>query len=203
MAIPAERGEGIGRGCGRPIRGASVVSKRRAEAYDAAVDNSIRPYEPSDYDACRALWHDLTQHHRDIYGDPTIGGDDPGSGFDTYREDPKLDAVWVAVDDDRVVGLTGLLLDGTEGEVEPVVIAPSHRSRGLGRRLLEHVIAEARARDLRSLSIRPVARNALALRRFHEAGFRLLGHVELFLPLDDKERSWKDGIDLHGRTFGY
>ena len=163
----------------------------------------IRPFESRDEDACRVLWRDLTQHHRDIYNDQTIGGADPGTGFDSYREDPKLDASWVAIADDAVVGLTGLLRDGTEGEVEPVVVAPSHRRRGIGRLLLEHVIDEARKRGLSSLSIRPVARNALALRRFRAAGFQLLGHVELFLPLDDKERSWKDGIDLHGEPFGY
>ncbi len=39
----------------------------------------IRRYASRDLDRCRELWVELTQHHRDIYGDPSIGGVDPGS----------------------------------------------------------------------------------------------------------------------------
>jgi hypothetical protein len=42
----------------------------------------IRDYVESDYGACRSLWAELTEYHRVIYGDPSIGGDDPGAGFD-------------------------------------------------------------------------------------------------------------------------
>ena len=167
------------------------------------MELTIRPLAESDREACRELWRELTQHHRDLYGDQEIGGADPGSGFDRYRQDPKLDAAWVAEFEGEVIGLTGLLRDGDEGEVEPVVVRQALRGRGIGRRMLEHVVLQARERGLASLSIRPVARNALALRRFHAAGFRLLGHVELFLPLTTRERSWKAGIDLHGEVFGY
>ncbi len=39
---------------------------------------------PSDREACRALWRELTECHRTIYGDPSIGGDDPGLYFDEH-----------------------------------------------------------------------------------------------------------------------
>ena len=65
---------------------------------------SIRPYAPSDLDACRALWRELTQRHRDIYGDPKIGGSDPGSEFDAHLAHPKLAGVWVADNDTGIVG---------------------------------------------------------------------------------------------------
>ena len=42
----------------------------------------IRPYGPSDLEACRDLYTQLVEHHREIYDDPSIGGDDPGAGFD-------------------------------------------------------------------------------------------------------------------------
>ncbi len=35
---------------------------------------TIRLYEPADLADCRSLWAELTQRHRDIYADPTIGG---------------------------------------------------------------------------------------------------------------------------------
>ena len=163
----------------------------------------IRPYRPGDIEACRELWRELTQHHRDIYDDQKIGGADPGVHFDRYLAHPKFVGAWVAEEAGAVVGLTGLLGDGDEAEIEPVVVSTAHRARGIGRRLLERMLAEARARGANSVSIRPVARNVLAIRRFHEAGFRILGHLEMFQKLDPSDQDWKPGLDLHGHEFRY
>ncbi|MHC4341536.1 MAG: GNAT family N-acetyltransferase [Planctomycetota bacterium] len=167
------------------------------------MDLTIRGYEPRDLEACRELWSELTQYHRDIYSNAGIGGADPGSHFDTYLEHPKFAVAWVAVESGSVVGLTGLQVDCEEAEIEPVVVRTGHRDRGIGRRLIDHAIAEARRRNLRSVSIRPVARNALAIGRFHDAGFRLLGHIEMFMPLQTSEQAWKPGISIHGKDFGF
>jgi GNAT superfamily N-acetyltransferase len=166
---------------------------------------SIRPYRPSDLDACRDLWRELTQRHRDIYDDQSIGGDDPGPYFDeSYLERPDLAATWVAECEGAVVALTGLCINDGEGEVEPVVVTARLRSQGIGRRLLDHVIGEARSRGVRHLSIRPVARNVEALQLFHEAGFHNLGHIDMFMDLsNDADRSWKTGIEVHERDFKY
>jgi hypothetical protein len=43
---------------------------------------SIREYMPADLETCRELWPALTQRHRDIYANPSIGGADPGMEFD-------------------------------------------------------------------------------------------------------------------------
>ena len=57
---------------------------------------------------------------------------------------------------------------------------------------------------MRHLSIRPVARNVEALQLFHEAGFRTLGHVEMFMDLSESpERNWKSGVEVHGKDFRY
>jgi hypothetical protein len=78
--------------------------------------------------AGRRLWAELTEYHRHIYGDPAIGGDDPGSGFDDYLEIPGRLGSWVAVIDGDVVGRTGLLDHGTSREVEPVVVEDARGS---------------------------------------------------------------------------
>ena len=71
-------------------------------------DAIVRNYAEGDYFACRSLWAELTEYHRIIYGDSTIGGDDPGAGFDDYlAESPRMGS-WVAESHGRVVGLTGL-----------------------------------------------------------------------------------------------
>ena len=41
---------------------------------------------------------ELTDHHQQIYDDPSIGRDDPGNGFDDYLATPERIASWVAAD---------------------------------------------------------------------------------------------------------
>lgn len=164
----------------------------------------VRKYEESDLAACRALWAELTQRHRDIYGDPRIGGENPGAHFDSYLEDAKLRGPWVAVVGDEVVGLGGLLVDGEEGEVEPVVVSSRRRSQGIGGVLLRHIVQEARDAGVRFLSVRPVARNVEALSFFVEAGFDTVGHIDLFQDLSASgDREWKRGIEIHGNDLKY
>ena len=51
----------------------------RRESYPLADKQgtkvTLRDYQASDFGVCRSIWAELTQHHRDIYEDPTIGGD--------------------------------------------------------------------------------------------------------------------------------
>jgi len=106
----------------------------------------VRDYAEGDYRACRALWAELTEYHRSIYGDPSIGGDDPGAGFDGYLATSQRIGSWVAESDGRVVGLTGLLDRGRSAEVEPVAVTEAARDQGIGRRLISRVVEEALAR---------------------------------------------------------
>lgn len=164
---------------------------------------SIRGYQPDDYSACRALWEELTEHHRRIYDSPRIGADDPGSGFDEYLENAALAMSWVGTENGDIVAFTGLLVEGSEGEVEPVIVTEDRRGHGIGRLMVEHVIAKATARGLSQLTIRPVARNIDAVRAFHRYGFRALGHIEMFMDLGPKPAEWRDGIEIHDLPFQY
>ena len=124
----------------------------------------VRAYEPADHVAGRRLWAALTEVHRILYEDPTIGGVDPGSAFDDYLADKDRRHTCVAIVDDEVVGLSGLLHRGAGAEVEPVVVESGHRGGGIGRALLDHVTAVATSQGYEYVSIRPVARNVDAIR---------------------------------------
>jgi GNAT superfamily N-acetyltransferase len=164
----------------------------------------VRDYAESDYGACRSLWAELTEYHRSIYGDPSIGGDDPGAGFDDYIAESRRMGSWVAEFRGGVIGLTGLFDRGRSGEVEPVVVAEAARNRGVGRMLISRVVEEARTRGYDYLAIRPVARNVAAVRRFHAAGFRALGgHIDLTMDLAARRHEWLPGASLHGLDFDY
>ncbi|HOG46009.1 MAG TPA: GNAT family N-acetyltransferase [Anaerolineae bacterium] len=163
---------------------------------------TIRPYQPGDLESCRALWAALVQRHRQLYGDPSIGGDAPGVYFDQHLARIGAGRIWVA-ERGEVMGLVGLIVEGEEAEVEPIAVAAGERGRGIGRLLLERAIAEAHTIGVRFLNVRPVARNAEAIAFFHEAGFRLLGRIELFMDLrDGAQGAWRPGADLFGHRFG-
>jgi len=84
---------------------------------------TIRDYQSADFEHCCSLWGELTQHHADIYEDPTITVEAPGWGFGEYLRNPARRSTWVAELNGRVVALTGLLVNGEEGEIEPVVVS--------------------------------------------------------------------------------
>ncbi len=163
----------------------------------------IRPYAPGDLAQCRALWAELTERHRELYTDPTIGGAEPGLYFDQHLARVGPERLWVA-DAGQVVGLVGLEPEDETTLIEPVVVARGWRGRGIGRRLLEQAVAEARRLGARYLGIRPVARNLAAIELFHRCGFRLLGQIELFMDLaEGSPTRWQEGAELFGKEFGY
>ncbi len=162
---------------------------------------TIRTYHPDHLEGCRSLWEELVEHHRDLYDAPTIGGDEPGLEFDDHLALVGPERVWVAVIGGAVVGLTGLIVRDAEGELEPMIVARAHRRAGVASALAARVLETARALDLVSLSVRPVARNREAIAFFHGVGFDLIGHVELFRWLGSG-RTWHDGERLADRGFG-
>jgi len=168
------------------------------------VNITIRDYEIKDYDVCRSLWVELIQHHRDIYEDPFIGGDDPGHGFDRYLENPRRQGTWVAELGGQVVAFGGLLCNSEEGEVEPVIVSQPYRDKGIGTRLVEHVVGEAKKKKVRFLYIRPVARNERAISLYVRLGFNTVGAVDLLQDLSSSyDRKWKPGIKIFDNELRY
>lgn len=164
----------------------------------------IRKYRTIDFDACRELWAQLTEHHREIYGDPTIGGDDPGRGIEPYLSNQNVRGPWVAERNGGIVGLGGLIVHDEEAEVEPLVVASKYRSQGIGNTLLDYLVREAKRMGVRFLSVRPVARNVGVVTWFVDAGFDLVGHIDLFQDLSaSSEREWKPGMTIHGKKVRY
>ena len=61
---------------------------------------------------------------------------------------------WSAYEDDTLVGCGALkVLDSRHGEIKSMRTDPAQRGRGIAGQLLRHIIAEARARGLRRLSL--------------------------------------------------
>lgn len=103
--------------------------------------------------------------------------------------------LWTAWDGDAIAGMGALrdLGDGT-GEIKSMRTHPDHRGKRVGAAILEHIIAEARARGYHRLSLEtgsgPAFEAALAL--YARRGFRQGGafgdyvasHFNQFFHLD-------------------
>jgi len=161
---------------------------------------TIRGYGGADLESCRALWVELTEWHRDLFAAPEIGGDDPGASFDRHLAAVGAANIWVAEHEGKVIGLAGMIPAETEAELEPIVVSPEHRGRGIGRALVGVVVETARARGLRTVYARPAARNAQAVQFFHTNGFDVLGQIEVMLDLTDLRR-WRPGERVALREF--
>jgi GNAT superfamily N-acetyltransferase len=163
----------------------------------------VRAYRPEDRDTCAELWRELTQTHRDLYGDRSIGaGREPGAYFDEHLRRAGAERVWVAELEGRVVGFASLLLSdrGPVGELEPIVVAPDARGAGVGHALADRVVAAAKEHRLRRLDVRPAARNDPAIRFFHGLGFDSLGQLELMLYLEEP-KDWPVRERIADRDF--
>jgi GNAT superfamily N-acetyltransferase len=167
---------------------------------DGSDQMKIRNYRADDLAACRALWVELTEWHRQIYDSPQIGGSDPGRKFDEHLELVGRERIWLASIGGEVVGMVGMIPGESASELEPIVVSERWRGRGIGRQLAESVVGEARAAGMRQLLTRPVARNAPAIRFFHGLGFDALGQLELVLDFrPSAEQVWRQGATIADR----
>jgi N-acetylglutamate synthase-like GNAT family acetyltransferase len=124
--------------------------------------------------------------------------------FDQHLSRVGAERVWVATSEGDVVGLVSLIVEGEQAEVEPIAITSEYRGGGIGRRLLERAVIEAKKLGVKCLYVKPVARNTEAISFFYEAGFRTLGHVQLFMWLGPATPDqWKPGPEMFGKPFKY
>jgi ribosomal-protein-alanine N-acetyltransferase len=72
---------------------------------------------------------------------------------------------------ERAIGYAGLLAPGAEADVQTIAVAPAVQGRGVGRVLLNALIAEAARRSATSLLLEVRADNAPAVALYTARGF--------------------------------
>jgi putative acetyltransferase len=157
--------------------GRKVPGEPATTTIDATGANATMPVRPgTDADATDAA--DVVRRVLAEHGLP----------FDRLRHDADLlapqahyaargGAFYVATDaGGRVVGTAALERTGpASGEVRKMFLLPEARGNGIGRALLDAVLAAARARRLERVSLRTRHRFDRAIRMYERAGFRLVG----------------------------
>ena len=109
---------------------------------------------------------------------------------------------FVAVEDDRVVGWVALAPTSSRscyaGVVEnSVYVADGARGRGVGRALMEALIASARGDGIWTIHAGMFPENAASVSLHESLGFRLVGRFERIAQLDGV---WRDTLLLERRS---
>lgn len=81
----------------------------------------------------------------------------------------------VAEDEGELVGYAGLASVGHQADVQTVAVAPTAQGRGIGRLLLDELLAEARRRDATEVLLEVRAENEPAIALYRRAGFERIG----------------------------
>ena len=116
----------------------------------------VRPVAPGEIDAVRQLLLDNGWAHR------------VGSPLELAELIARSHLALVAVEDDRVVGFVRALGDGlTNGYVSMLVVAASHRRRGIGRALMRAVMGD----DDQITWVLRAARDPVAVAFYEQIGF--------------------------------
>ncbi|MEM9707405.1 MAG: GNAT family N-acetyltransferase [Pseudomonadota bacterium] len=92
---------------------------------------------------------------------------------DTLAEGDAL--VWAAMDGGVPLGMGALQIDGAEGEIKSMHILENQRGKGIGRALLDAILAEAERRGLSVLRLETGAHAPYAAARalYEGAGFEV------------------------------
>ena len=139
--------------------------------------------EPFDSPDVQALCVAQQREMRGIYGEADIC---------PTREAPMFvapDGVFLVLreDDGRAVGCGGIArFDASRGEVKRMYVVPEARGRGLGRRLLEELEAQARALGYTSVLLETGDRQPEALGLYTSSGYE---RIPCYPPYDKRELS--------------
>lgn len=96
---------------------------------------------------------------------------------ETYWSELAAAGRWyrVALRDGEVIGWTGLAVQGGDGDVQTIAVSPAAQGLGLGRVLLEALVAEASRQNVDRVLLEVRADNKPALGLYESADFRRLG----------------------------
>ena len=102
-------------------------------------------------------------------------GDERWSAAMFWNELANAHYYLVALDGDEVVGYAGLSVTGDEAWVQNIAVRKDRQRHGIGRTLLEALLAEADRRGARPVLLEVAIDNAKAQRLYDKYGFAPVG----------------------------
>ena len=100
-----------------------------------------------------------------------------------YREMQNPTAYYLVVRvNDRLAGYGGMWAIGDEAHVVTLAVQRDYRRRGLGRLLLQGLLAEARRRGVTQVTLEVRVSNVAAQGLYAQFGFHVIGHRRRYYP---------------------
>jgi putative acetyltransferase len=139
--------------------------------------------EPFDHPDVRSLAHAQQEEMRGLYG----GEADIGPVREASMFDPP-DGIFIVVrDDDRAVACGGIArFDADRAELKRMYVVPELRGRGLGRRILVELEAEARRLGYRGIVLETGDLQPEALGLYESSGYE---RIPCYPPYDSRALS--------------
>ncbi len=113
-------------------------------------------------------------------------------GLRLIIERPEAGCIFVVREGKNILGMVNLLYTVSTAEggpailMEDFIVQAEHRGRGLGTKLLEHVIEFARGRDMTRITLLTDGNNAGGIRFYHRHDFTLSSMVPMRLHLQSR-----------------
>lgn len=141
-----------------------------SEAYRAILDLglSVRPVQEADLPA-------VLEIERQSYSHPWS----EGVFQDCFRPNYRL---WLLLDGDRLAGYAVVSYQFDEAHLLNICIAPDHRGRGIGRRLLRHVVATSVHDGMVMVVLEVRVSNRTAIELYTSEGFQEVGERPDYYP---------------------
>ncbi len=130
---------------------------------------------------CRAFFAEYESHHPVFFRTDNLTDDDIGGRF-VASLDSDTDATIIALDDGDIVGYSLITIREQPrfyrvkkvGAMSGLMVAPSHRRRGLATRLIEESKRWFRARDIKFFTLYTAAANRDAMQLYERCGMTVL-----------------------------
>jgi ribosomal-protein-alanine N-acetyltransferase len=103
--------------------------------------------------------------------------------------------IYLAAEDDGLIGFAGLMLVGDEGHVTNLLVAPEQRRQGVGRRLVLALVEAAIDQGARHLTLEVRSRNHAARGLYEAFGLAPVGMRRDYYGDDDALILWVHDID--------
>ncbi len=81
----------------------------------------------------------------------------------------------LALDGDKVIGYAGAWLVCDEAQITNVAVLPQYRNKGVGRQMMQHMIADCAQRGAAAMTLEVRPSNARALHLYESLGFKSAG----------------------------
>ena len=95
---------------------------------------------------------------------------------------------WVLEDQEEIVGYGLLSVAANEGHILNLCIKPERQRQGLGRRMMQHLIEQAKKLEAQSVYLEVRVSNHGAFDLYQQLGFSVIGHRKDYYPhIDGRE----------------